>query len=250
MATAVLTAVTVSAGAHSWARLRHLRVRGQDAVLIRPHHPSDRVVVYVHGAGGDAMSIATDMHLRPVMRALLRHGYWIASSAARGDNWGSPASVRDYVALVRRLRRQGLRRVYVLSESMGGLDGMLLLDHVRVRAWAGIFPLCNLRSVYHRRHAALKRSIRAAYGVKTLGQLKAREASRIPVTPRRVAGLPMIFWASPGDHVVPMRSNTDRCAAAARARGARVTVVRTHGDHGDRANFEGRRLAAFFSAAG
>jgi hypothetical protein len=59
----------------------------------------------------------------------------------------------------------------------------------------------------------------------------------------------MMFWASPQDETVPKATNTDLCAARARAEGATVTVIRTRGEHGDRSDFDGPRLLEFFDAA-
>jgi predicted peptidase len=54
--------------------------------------------------------------------------------------WGSPASVADYVRLAHRL---GYPRIYILAESMGGLDAVQLIDRLHPEAWAGIYPVCD-----------------------------------------------------------------------------------------------------------
>lgn len=224
-------------------------VRDQHAVLLRPRHPSRRVVVYVHAAQERARSIATDPKKRGIVRALLARGYWLAASTAHGDAWGNGASVRDYVALARVLRRRGLTRVYVLAESMGGIAGLLLVDRIRVRAWAGIFPVCSLRTVYRSETKDFKRSIRAAYRVQSLAGLRAIARGRSPVVPRNLRGLPMMMWASPRDRLVPKATNADRCARRFRRRGARVTVVTTRGAHNDPSAFRPRALTRFFGSA-
>ncbi len=229
--------------------VEQLKVRGQRSVLVRPRRRSNRVVILVHGASERASSAVAGERKEKIVRALLAHRYSIAASDAHGENWGDETSVRDYVALARRLRRMGLTRVYVLAESMGGLDGLLLVDRLRVVAWAGIYPVCHLRTVYRSKTKDFKREIRAAYRVHDLAGLRVAARLRMPAAPRRVRGMPMIFWASPRDRVVSKAENTDRCARAARRRGARVTVVTIHGDHGDSSAFQPGRLVRFFGAA-
>ena len=58
-----------------------------------------------------------------------------------------------------------------------------------------------------------------------------------PVDMSGTAGKRMMFFASPTDTVVPKASNTDACAAAAKAAGADVTVVHVAGEHGDQSAF-------------
>jgi len=208
-------------------------------VIARPKQPTDRVVIYVHGAGEDAASTLTVTARAATITALVDAGYAVAGSDAHGNNWGAPASVKDYLALARRLGAEGLTRVYVLAQSMGGLAGLKLLAAIRPVAWAGIFPVCNLRSLYGGQYV---HEIRAAYGPGLIAALTADS----PIVPVGVRGLRMIFWASPADKVVSKVENTDRCAASARAGGARVQVVTTRGDHGDPSNYQPARLVAFF----
>jgi pimeloyl-ACP methyl ester carboxylesterase len=220
-------------------------VNGQQAVLLNAQTPTDRVVLYVHGAAESGGSVVGDIAKRPSIAALRAAGFAVASSDARGDNWGSAASVEDYVALVDWLAARGLTRVVVLAQSMGGLDGLQLIDVRRPLAWAGIFPVCDLRAVYDAK-PGYRESIRRAYAAATSGWAP---TGLSPVSPDDVAGLPMIFWASPQDTQVEKATNTDVCAAEAETKGAQVTVVPTTGDHGDVSNFDPERLIAFFEAA-
>jgi pimeloyl-ACP methyl ester carboxylesterase len=222
-------------------------VRGQPAVVIAPAEKTQRVVVYTHGSGERVENIFRDPKKEPIFNTLLDKGYAIATTDAHGDNWGSAAAERDQRALVEALRARGLGDIYVLALSMGGLNGLGLLDRVPVKAWAGIFPACDLGSVYAL--GLYRGQIRDAYGRtgQRLGDLIAR---RSPVDFDPPDGLPMRFWASPGDRVIPKRENTDACAAIARRRGAEVEVTTTTGDHGDPSNYDAAGVLRLFESAG
>ena len=227
------------------AKIERFTVRGQAAVLVAPTEKTQKVVVYTHGSGEHVENIFRDPKKEAVFKTLLGAGYAIATTDAHGDNWGSAASERDQLALVRELRERGLGDFYVLALSMGGFNGLQLLDDVPVKAWAGIFPACHLRSIYDR--GAYPGQIRTAYertGPR-LGDLMAR---RSPVDFDPPDGLPMRFWASPGDRVLSKRENTDRCAALARERGARVEVTTTTGDHGDPSNYDAAGVLRLFDS--
>lgn len=216
-------------------------IRGQRYVLALPAHPRDgRLVLYIHGAGTNAARATDSALVGSLTAALLRAGYAVAGTDAHGDNWGDDVSLADQLALLRRLRGQGLDRVYVLAESMGGLDGLRLIGQTPIRAWAGLYPVCNLASIDAERMYSA--AIRAANGGTVPPSLS-------PVRPAPLRGLPMRFWASPGDTVVPKAQNTDLCAADATADGGRVTVTTTTGDHGDPSNFDPYGLVGFFDLA-
>jgi hypothetical protein len=223
-------------------------VDGQPAVLITPDPPTSRVVLYTHGSGETVETIFRDPAKQPLWRALLRAGYALAATDAHGDNWGNPASERDTVALARELRRRGLPDLDVVALSMGGFDGLALLEHdAAVKAWAGIFPACDLRAVY--RVGLYPGQIRRAYGLSASDPVDAVLRGRSPVAVRPRAGLPMHFWASPQDRVIPKRSNTDACAALARRAGAQVEVTTTRGDHGDASNYDPAAVVRLFDSA-
>jgi len=224
--------------------IERFTVRGQDAALIKPTEKTQKVVLYTHGSGENVENIFRDPKKEAIFNALLGAGYAIATNDAHGDNWGNAASDRDQRALDGELRERGLGDVYVLALSMGGFNGLELLDRVDVKAWAGIFPACDLRSVYDL--GLYPGQIRAAYD-RRLGEALAGSS---PVDFDPPEGLPMRFWASPGDRVIPKRENTDACAALARARGARVEVTTTQGDHGDPSNYDAAGVLRLFESAG
>ena len=86
------------------ATIERFTVREQPAVLIAPTEKTPKVVVYTHGSGERVENIFRDPKKERVFDALLRAGYAIATTDAHGDNWGSTASERDQLALVRELR--------------------------------------------------------------------------------------------------------------------------------------------------
>ncbi len=238
---------TTTSSSSTEADIARFEVRGQAAAVITPKPRTERVVVYMHGAGERIESAFGDVAKDDTFRTLLEAGYALAATDAHGDNWGSPASVQDQLALVAELRERGLREVYVLALSMGGLDGLQVLGRVDVKAWAGIFPACNLASVWDL--GLYRGQIRAAYDIAANASPRSALRGRSPVTIDPPAGLPMRFWASPGDRVIPKRANTDACSAIARRRGARVEVTTTRGDHGDPSNYDAAGVLALFESA-
>jgi hypothetical protein len=228
--------------------IERFTVDTQPAVLITPEPRTAKVVIYSHGSGENVENIFRDPAKQEIFRTLLKAGYALAADDAHGNNWGSPASTRDTLGLVAALRRRGLRAVYVIALSMGGFNGLQLLDAVPVKAWAGIFPACDLASVYA--VGLYPGQIRSAYGVRSGGSVRDALRGRSPVAVDPPPGLPMRFWASPDDRVIPKRANTDACAALARRAGADVEVTATHGDHGDASNYDAEGILRLFDSAG
>jgi hypothetical protein len=220
-------------------------VGGQRAVLWTPRHSNGRLVTYVHGYGGTARSIVDgpSEYLTRLVSGLVAAGYTVVSSDAHGDAWGSEDSVADYRRLIADARdRTGTTAVYVLTESMGGLAGAELVSEdppEGLRAYAGIFPVCDLVSVYPR----YQQQIEAVYRERTTEAV----VDRSPVPLR--TDVPVLMWASPTDTVVPKSVNADTCAAEAQAAGSRARVVSTVGDHGDASNYDLAALLVFFESA-
>src|SRR6476469_4973710 len=89
-----------------------LTVGGQEALILKPDRPTNRLVIYVHGAGGTASAV-TEQPVLPLTESLLAHGFAVAASNAHGpQNWGNPRSVTDYVRLAHLLP---YRRIYLLA---------------------------------------------------------------------------------------------------------------------------------------
>jgi hypothetical protein len=213
-------------------------VNGTPVLVLRPDRPTDRLVLYLHGSGEQASTLE-EKQLKPLVDAFLAKGFAVAASNGGDEyNWGSPASVQDSVRLVQGL---GYKHVYILAQSMGGVGGVELIDRLHPVAWAGIFPVCDARSIWRLGEEAPE--IEAVWG-------PGPPPKKIsPVRAKDVGGLPVMMFASPEDTDVPKSENADRCAAWMRKGGARVTMVETSGEHGDPSNFQPGRLSAFFARA-
>ena len=253
IAVALVVAGCGGSTSHATGRAHTFRLDGQTDLLVTPTHATNKVVLYVHGAEQTAQTITADPTHAKLATALLKAGYSIAGSDASGLAWGNSASMRDYERLISYLHRRGFSRLYVLAESMGGFDGLQLLSHAHVAAWAALYPACNLRSIYvnppvrfgpRNKLVQFAPEIRTAYG----RTLQAALATKSPVAlPHALGGLPMVFWSSPHDQAVPKASNTDVCAARAKQAGANVTVITTSGNHADASNFQPQALLATFA---
>jgi pimeloyl-ACP methyl ester carboxylesterase len=224
-------------GAHT------LLVQGQPAVVVVPERPNGGLVEYLHGYGGNAAVIGPDGGLGWLASGLAAEGYTVAASDAFGDAWGNAASVEAHAALAATVRRLvSADDVFLIAESMGGLAGAQLVDGGRIaglRAYAAIYPVCDLASVY----SEFATSIDAAYGA----QLQAALDELSPVALN--GAVPVRIWASPGDTLVAKHRNADVCAAETAAAGGEVALVETQGDHGDPSNTDLAALLAFFGSA-
>jgi pimeloyl-ACP methyl ester carboxylesterase len=213
-------------------------VNGTPVLLLRPQKPTNRLVLYVHGSGSQA-DVLEEEQVQPLVRAFLRRGFAVAASNGGGeDNWGSPKSVEDSVMLA---RRTGYKHIYILAQSMGGIGGVELIDRLHPVAWAGIFPVCNARSLWNINNG--RAEMEAVWGP---GPPPARIS---PVKAKDVKGLRVMMFASPEDTAVPIAQNAEQCAAWMGRRGAQVTLVETTGEHGDPSNFQPARLSSFFARA-
>lgn len=202
--------------------------RGTTLVVV-PAHRNGRLAVYVHGASQTGADAVTNATTSTITAGLLRAGYVVAAANAGGNAWGDAASVRSYSRLIEQTeRRYALGRVYLYAESMGALAGAQLAEAAEVRAWVGIFPVCDVSTL---RQPDILGQIAVAY---PLG------------APRRLSPVawphkPVMVWASSGDAVVPASTNGARCAASV---GGRFTA--TTGDHGDASNYDPAAVVAFF----
>jgi hypothetical protein len=214
-------------------------VNGTPVLMLRPQKPTNRLVLYLHGSGSQA-DVLEEEQLQPTVRTLLHRGFAVGASNGGGENnWGSPKSVEDSVRLA---RRSGYKYIYILAQSMGGIGGVELIDRLHPVAWAGIFPVCNARSLWSS-NSQERVEIEAVWGP---GPPPARIS---PVKAKDVKGLPVMMFASPEDTDVPIAQNAEQCAGWMGNRGARVTLIETTGEHGDPSNFQPNRLASFFAQA-
>jgi hypothetical protein len=125
---------------------------------------------------------------------------------------------------------------------MGGLAAARLVEGRRIeglRAYAGIYPLCDLRSVYD----DFAESVDAVYG-------PAVEQALDALSPAALDGaVPVLFWASEDDTTVDKNRNADVCAAQVVADGGSAVVVETDGEHLDPTNFDLEAMLGFFESA-
>ncbi|MGY1639803.1 alpha/beta hydrolase family protein [Geodermatophilus sp. SYSU D00703] len=224
------------------AGVHDVRVGGEDAMVLLPEQANGRVVVYLHGYEADSAALLNDVAFGEVAEGLVDAGYAVAASDAGGNAWGDPASVAAHADLAAAVTDLvDATDVYLVAESMGGLAGAQLVEQRRIpglRGYAGIFPLCDLSSVYD----DFAESIDAAYGSAVEGALE--ELSPVALGD----AVPAVFWASDDDTVVDRGRNADVCAAQVVARGGSAVVVPTEGEHGDPSNFDLPALLAFFDA--
>jgi hypothetical protein len=213
-------------------------VNGTPVLALRPSKPTDRLVLYLHGSGEQAGALL-EPQVKPLTDAFLAHGFAVAASNGGSEyNWGNAESVEDSAKLAEYL---GYKRIYILAQSMGGIGGIELIDQLHPVAWAGIFPVCNARSIWNLGEEAGE--IESAWGPgpppKSISPAKAKD----------VKGMPALMFASPEDTNVPIGQNADVCAKWMNEGGAHAKVVETVGEHGDPSNFQPERLANFFARA-
>lgn len=207
------------------------------------------LVIYAHGSTGTELSVFGE-HLNDVYTALLASGYAVASSSQHGNNWGNTASVDDLTALYEYVNvRYPVGEVFLLGQSMGGLSSLqaAAADDIPVTAWAGIYPVTNLRAMWDQ--GRYRSQIAGAHGALTDGtDYAAKIAPHDPTTydPSVFDGLPMRFYASPEDRIVPASQNTDTFASAVSGHATEGEIVPHVGEHGDPTAFNVIDLIRFF----
>ena len=219
---------------------------GYDSTVATP------VILYHHGVGGNEDAPFRDTNLRATTLALLAAGYVVASSDAGNDldnwgNWGNQAAIDSYLSLYKYVHSQiTVSGVLVLSQSMGGLTGLLSIaaGDISVDGWAGIYPACNLADMYTGVYSG---NIDTAYSIS--GDYAAKTAGHDPLLlpASSWSGVPMRFYASPSDTVVDSANNSDAFSALVAGDVPESTVVAATGDHGDASHFQNADLIAFFA---
>ncbi|MBL8898259.1 MAG: prolyl oligopeptidase family serine peptidase [Planctomycetes bacterium] len=164
-----------------------------------------------------------------------------------GESYGSPDGITLYDLLYEHLvHARGLSpRVVLLARSRGGLMTLAwgAARPERVAAFAGIYPVCDLRS-----YPGLERAA-AAHGTTAQG-LASMLPERNPI--ERLAGLVAAgvpFFAVHGDRdtVVPLEANSGALAERVRALGGAMELhlLPGHGHDMFRGFFEDEALVAF-----
>lgn len=220
----------------SYAGSRVVQDGAAATLTIVPRRSNGALVVFVHGWGQDRWSLIARRSEAGVAHALAGSGFTVLAADGRGKAWGDAASVADYRTLIERAQqRYGLRDVFLMGESMGGLATMQLARALpQVRAVTAWYPVCDLRTMREPRFQA---TIRDAW----------RGRSRAAVSPVAASDKPMLVWASAADTVVHAGTNAAVCVDEARAAGATVTYFHTSGEHGDPSNFAPQTVVDFFT---
>jgi pimeloyl-ACP methyl ester carboxylesterase len=208
------------------------------------------LVVYIGGMTDTCTSPRTEdiAAKQALFTALLGAGYIIAASNAHGANWGNNTAIADYAELIRYVRRTAsTSRLILLSQSMGGVAGLLMAmqDEFRIQGWAGIYPVCDLAEAYAQAWASA--SIETAYGIS--GDYAAKTAGHDPVLlpAGRWTGMRMRFYASDDDTSVPKADHSDVMAGLVAPTAAECVVYEATGNHGDASHFQSADLIDFFS---
>ncbi len=218
------------------AEILSIHIAHQHVVIIIPRHSQHRAILFEHGSGETADLDVDAAPSAPTITALVRAGYTWAESDAGFNNWGDRASLADDVAVARWLRSHGDPVIDIGADSMGGLDATQLIPLIHPQAVFELFPVCDERTVMDEFGTLMHRA-------------DAPLARLSPVAMHDVAGLPMLFTASPQDTIVPKATNADVCTAEARAAGARVQEFTTKGEHGNSSNWRAGRLLTFLDRA-
>ena len=229
------SAAQVQRAEASYTGSRVLRDDASDTITVAPRRSNGALVVFVHGWGQDRWSLLARRPESGVVHALAGSGFTVLAADGGLKAWGDPASVADYRRLIESTQqRYGLRDVFLMGESMGGLATMQLARALpQVRAVTAWYPVCDLSTMHERR---FQESIREAW----------RGRSRAVVSPVAASDKPLLVWASPDDTVVHAATNAAVCVDEARRAGASVTYFHTSGEHGDPSNFSPEAVVDFF----
>lgn len=209
-------------------------------------------VMYHHGSGEDEDAMLTDALKADVIEALIDAGYICAGISAYGNNWGNQAACDAYPDLFKFVDdRYNLSSVVFLSQSMGGLTGLLSLSQHNVPgvvAWAGIYPACNLAAIYAA--GTFASAINTAYSC-TSTTYAAKTNGHDPALKwgKAFRNVYMRFYASPSDVTIPKADNTDVFQALIATSCFESTIVACTGVHGDPSHFQPADLVAFYARA-
>lgn len=207
------------------------------------------LVIYHFGMGETSTAPMTDTRKTALIEAVRAAGYIVASTSDHGDNCGNSAALADYIELLNYcMDVWKVKRVIHLSQSMGGLSGLLTVSNraLPVRGWAGIYPVCNLQNFHD--NVTFTAAVRTAYGIAgDDSDYAAKTAGHDPVllNGSKFGGLRIRFYASPDDVVVPKVNNTDVMKALVAGTTLESDVVVCSGDHGDASHFQSADLISF-----
>ena len=225
-------------------RTEELTVGGQPAVAIVPATPNPRgLVIYLHGYGGDHLSLQRGDDEGRVAQRLVADGYVVAASDAHGDAWGNAASQQDYVDLAAELtRRYATPRTFLWAESMGTLAALHLLAGDRIPGLAGLAAVCPLTDLGFVVDGQFQLLVRQAYG----GRLPTgtQDPAQLPAEDFR--GDHIRFYVASHDQTVPTELNAGPFTARVGSV-ADVSTVPCQGGHIDPSCFQPDDLTDWFN---
>ena len=210
------------------------------------------VVMYHHGSGEGADALLTDSLKATCVNALLNAGYILAGSNAAGQNWGNQAGTDAYAGLDKYLRdNYNVKGVGLWSQSAGGPSGLSSLVQAKIKGivgWLGTYPVCNLANMISL--GTYASAINTAYGITGVGSATYANKTYGLEPVARVASdyrnIPMRFYASLSDTVVPGAQHSTLLQAIVAATRREATLVACSGTHGDPSHFVPSEYVAFF----
>jgi hypothetical protein len=229
---------------------------GQDIRLLvsnnTPVSGSYPLVIYFHDHGDDETEVGDTADARiGVIRALLAHGYIVASTNAHSDSgadaWGNDDCLADYEHLYDYCTGEyNISRVMALAEGTGGIAGLLSVagGAIPFTGWCGIAPACDLDDM-----ATLDwlSEIETAYGITYPPSWETATAGHNPVAlDGDLFPLRMRFYASNSDVPIDRPSNTDVMHDVVAAYAIEHEVVACTGTHDDPSHFDPLDVVAFF----
>jgi hypothetical protein len=219
----------------------------------------NKCVIFFHGSGGSAKDLWLYTSENSLLTGLLNAGYVvIASDYTSNKCWGNPQSQTDIDNLITQYKKylNIEDKFYLLLESMGGITGFNAIAHCQnlniynVNAIVGIYPTANLEALYNNGTGSLAPDIATAYGITDSSQFQTKTSGYDPLNDndgKGFARIPMLFWSSYGDTVVPRISNSDAWSAKMNGLGGNVVVNTSTGNHGDTSNFVPSAVVDFFN---
>ncbi len=213
------------------------------------------VILYAHGNGETQTALLSDSLKAGCVDALLDAGYILAGTNGHGSNWGAQPAVDDYMALEKYVRdNYNVKGVGIWSQSMGGLTGLSAITQGKIKdvvGWLGTYPVCNLSAMYAGGAGGYATTINTSFGITGSGNATYANLTYGMDPALRSAGeyrsIPMRFYASAGDTVVPKVSNTDILRAIVLANRREADLIVCTGNHGDPSHFIPSEYVAFFN---
>jgi hypothetical protein len=222
---------------------------GVDMLILVPstYNPAipTKLIYHHHGLGGDRESVLF-YDQKPVNERLLADGH-IVVGISGGNGWGNDTSLNKYITAHNYiLANYNISKTIISSQSMGGLTGLLSIINnslTNVKGWFGIYPVCDLQSVYW---TGGQQSIHDAYGVGSYGAIPSGH-NPVVLPNTNFIGMRTRFYASNGDTSVLKNQNTDVMKALVAPVTLESDVILCTGNHGDLSHFQPNDVSSFVS---